>query len=109
MQDDNSGNGSVKKYFVLKLIPPRPTFAEDMTEKERDIMKQHAAYWKEKADQGIVLVYGPVLDPKGAYGLGIIEVDDESQARTFAADDPTVKSGLNKIEIHPMRAVLGKR
>ncbi|MGD0953999.1 MAG: YciI family protein [Methanotrichaceae archaeon] len=109
MEGDTSGNSSVKKHFVLKLIPPRPTFAEDMTEKERDIMKQHAAYWKDKADRGIALVYGPVLDPKGAYGLGIIEVGDEDQARVFAANDPTVKSGLNKIEIYPMRAILGKR
>jgi uncharacterized protein len=109
MQSDTSGNSSAKKHFVLKLIPPRPTFAEDMTEKERDIMKQHAAYWKDKAYQGIALVYGPVLDPKGVYGLGIIEVDNEAQARVFAEDDPTVKSGLNKIEIHPMRAILGKR
>jgi uncharacterized protein YciI len=109
MQDDTSGNSSAKKYFVLKLIPPRPTFTGDMTEREREIMKQHAAYWKDKADNGIVLVYGPVLDPKGAYGLGIIEVDNEDQARAFAAEDPTVKSGLNKIEIHPMRAILGKR
>jgi uncharacterized protein YciI len=109
MEGDTSGKSSVKKHFMLKLIPPRPTFAEDMTEKESDIMKQHAAYWKEKADQGIALVYGPVLDPKGAYGLGIIEVDNEDQARIFAADDPAVKSGLNKTEIHPMRAILGKR
>jgi uncharacterized protein len=109
MQSDTSGNSSAKKHFVLKLIPPRPTFAEDMTEKEKNIMKQHAAYWKDKADGGIVLVYGPVLDPKGAYGLGIIEVDNEDQARSFAEDDPTVKSGINKIEILPMRAILGKR
>jgi uncharacterized protein YciI len=72
-------------------------------------MKTHAAYWKDKADQGIALIYGPVLDPKGEYGLGIIEVDNEDQARTYAANDPTVKSGLNRIEIHPMRAILGKR
>jgi len=72
-------------------------------------MKQHAAYWKDKADQGIAIVYGPVLDPKGVYGLGIIEVDNEDQARTFAANDPTVKSGLNKVEIHSMLAILGKR
>ena len=109
MQGDTYDNSSAKKYFVLKLIPPRPTFAEDMTEKERDIMKQHAAYWKDKAGKGIVIVYGPVLDPIGAYGLGIIEVDDEDQARVFAEDDPTVKSGLNRIEIYPMRAILGKR
>ena len=109
MQSDNSGNSLVKKHFMLKLIPPRPTFAEDMTKEERDIMKQHAAYWKDKADRGIAIVYGPVFDPKGAYGLGIIEVDNEDQARTYAADDPAVRSGLNKTEIHPMRAILGKR
>ena len=109
MQSDPSINSTAKKYFVLKLIPPRPTFAEDMTEKERDIMKQHATYWKDKADHGIAVVYGPVLDPKGMYGLGIIEVDNEDQALTFAANDPTVKSGLNKVEINPMLAILGKR
>jgi uncharacterized protein YciI len=99
---------SEKKHFVVKLIPPRPTFAVDMTEEESNIMKLHAAYWKDKADRGIALVYGPVLDPKGVYGLGIIEVDDKDQARTFAANDPAVKSGLNQIEIYPMRAILGK-
>jgi uncharacterized protein len=108
MQDSTLITKSEKKHFVLKLIPPRPTFAEDMTEKERNIMKQHAAYWKDKADQGIALVYGPVIDPKGTYGLGIIEVDNEDQALTFTADDPSVKFGLNTIEIYPMLAILGK-
>jgi uncharacterized protein YciI len=79
-----------------------------MTEEERDIMKQHAAYWKDMADKGIALVYGPVLYPIGVYGLGIIEVENEDEARSFAAGDPTVKSGLNKTEIYPMHAILGK-
>jgi uncharacterized protein YciI len=108
MQDDKSTTKSEKKHFVIKLVPPRSTFAQDMTKEERDIMKQHAAYWKDKAEKGIVIIYGPVLDPKGTYGLGIIEIDDEDQARTFAADDPAVKSGLT-IEVYPMLAILGKR
>lgn len=107
MRDDTSTAKSERKHFLIKLIPPRPTFAQDMTKEERGIMKQHAAYWKENAEKGIVLIYGPVLDPKGTYGLGIIEVDNEDQARTFAAGDPAVKSGL-KIEVYPMLAVLGK-
>jgi hypothetical protein len=45
VQGDNPDDNSAKKYFVLKLTPPRPTFAEDMTEEERTIMMQHAAYW----------------------------------------------------------------
>jgi len=35
-----------KRYFFLKLVPRRPTFAQDMTAAERAIMMQHVAYWK---------------------------------------------------------------
>ena len=49
-----------------------------MTEGERDIMTHHVAYWTDEADKRISIVFGPVFDPKGAYGLGIIEVENES-------------------------------
>ena len=50
-----------KRYFFLKLVPRRPTFAQDMTAAERAIMMQHVAYWKKFLDEGKVLVYGPVM------------------------------------------------
>jgi len=108
VQANNSDDTSKKKYFVFKLIPPRPSFAEDMTEEERDIMKQHVVYWTENAEKRIAIVFGPVLDPKGIYGLGIIEVESEDQAYILAAKDPAVKSGLQRLEIYPMRATLRK-
>ena len=80
MQANNSDDTSKKKYFVFKLIHHRPSFAEDMTEEERDIMKQHVVYWTENAEKRIAIVFGPVLDPKGIYGLGIIETENEDQA-----------------------------
>ena len=40
------------KYFFCKLTPPRPTFAIDMTDAERQLMHQHVAYWSELAAQG---------------------------------------------------------
>jgi uncharacterized protein YciI len=94
MQDNTPAAKPEKKHFVTKLILSWPTFAQDMTEEERDIMKQHAAYWKDIADKGIALVYGPVLYPKSVYGLGIIEVENEDEARSFAADDPRLNPGL---------------
>jgi hypothetical protein len=30
--------------FVIRLIPPRPTFALDMTDAEREMMGRHAAH-----------------------------------------------------------------
>lgn len=108
MQANNSDDTSKKKYFVFKLIPPRPSFAEDITEEERDIMTQHAAYWTDNAEKRIAVIFGPVLDPKGVYGLGIIEVENEDQAQTLAAKDPAVKSGLQTLEIYPRSATLRK-
>jgi uncharacterized protein YciI len=104
MQD----NKSEKKHFVLKTIPPRPTFQQDMTEEERNIMKQHVAYWTDKADKGIAIVFGPVFDTKGGYGLGIVEVDNENQVHILIDDDPAVKSALLATEFYPMRAILRK-
>ena len=53
-------------HFFFKIIPPRPTFAQDMTADERGLMMQHAAYAKDLFDRGQLLAYGPVLDPGGS-------------------------------------------
>ena len=93
-------------HFFLKLIAPRPTFAMDMNDAEKKLMQEHSLYWKGRQDKGEVLVFGPVLDPKGPYGMGIISVSDEAGARAFAAGDPVMKANIGfSCEIYPMRAV----
>jgi uncharacterized protein YciI len=94
----------MKKHFALKLIPPRPSFGQDMTTEERAIMQQHIVYWRDLMDKGFVLVYGPVLDPKGVYGLGIIEAESEEQVNSFMANDPALQ--INTYEVYPMMAVV---
>ncbi len=93
-----------KKHFALKLIPCRPTFAQDMSSEERAIMQQHVVYWRGLMDKGKVLVFGPVMDPKAVYGLGIIEAESEEEVKDFIANDPTTK--INTYEFYPMRAVV---
>jgi uncharacterized protein YciI len=94
----------MKKYYALKLIPPRPGFGMDMTQEERDIMTAHVGYWKTLMDKGHVVVFGPVLDPQGVYGLGIVGVDDEQTLAELIAHDPA--NGLNHYEYYPMMAVV---
>lgn len=93
-----------KKYFVLHLIPSRSDFAETMTGDERKIMFQHIGYWKEHMDQGTILVFGPVFDPEGTYGLGIVVVDNEAQLARLIENDPASK--INRYEFYPMRAIV---
>ena len=75
-----------------------------MSESERAIMQQHLGYWKTCMDKGRVIVFGPVLDPAGAYGLGIVAVDSEEELQTFMKNDPAAK--INRYEYHPMLAVV---
>jgi uncharacterized protein YciI len=98
-----------KLRFLLKLIPPRPTFATDMTPEEGKLMQQHADYWKSQFATGCVLIIGPVLDPKGAWGMAVLETATEEEARTLAMNDPSVKAGLNRVELSPMRVFLMKK
>jgi uncharacterized protein len=90
--------------FVFRLQAPRPTFALDMTDAEREIMGHHAAYWKPYLDSDQMVVFGPVLDDTGSWGLGVVEADDEDELRAFAARDPAVTSGTASIELGRMLA-----
>src|SRR5215813_5050295 len=92
-----------KTYFALKLIPPRSSFMQDMTTDERSIMQQHVAYWTDLMNKDKVVAFGPVLDPKGGYGLGIVCVDDEEELHRLMKDDPA--NGLNRYEWNKMLAV----
>lgn len=89
-------------FFFLKLIPPRPSFASDMTTQERDLMHQHAAHIRSHFESGTVLAFGPVLSPEGAFGMAILNTPDLSAAQKILDTDPSVIAGLNRFEIYPM-------
>ena len=84
--------------FVFRLIAPRASFAQDMTNEEREIMDLHAAYWQPYRDSGQMVIFGPVIDDSGSWGLGVVQADDEAEVRSFAAGDPFVTSGTGTIE-----------
>jgi uncharacterized protein YciI len=90
--------------YVFRLMAPRPTFALDMTDAERQIMDRHAAYWQPLVDAGRMVVFGPVLDGTGSWGLGVVEADDEDAIREFASGDPVVTTGTAHIEMGTMLA-----
>jgi hypothetical protein len=93
-------------YFFVKTNNPRPTFHLDMTGDEIETMTNHVAYWTEKAREGISVLFGPVADPDGFYGIRIYKVEDESEMRRLLEHDPA--NGLLKYTVLPMAdAVVG--
>ena len=53
-------------------------------------------------DRGTALVFGPVSDPAGAWGLAVVEAETEESVRTLGDADPAVVSGLARFEVCPM-------
>jgi uncharacterized protein len=91
------------KYFFCKLVPPRGTFAQDMTPDERALMEQHVSYWQELMHSKKALAFGPVADPQGGYGIGIIAASDDAEMETLRANDPTIKANQGfRFEALPM-------
>jgi uncharacterized protein len=90
--------------FVLRLIAPRPDFALTLSDSEREIMGRHAAHWQPYIDSGKMVVFGPVLDDTGSWGLAVIESDDDDALRSHAAADPVVTTGTGTVELGKMLA-----
>jgi len=78
--------------FVFRLLPPRPGFAFDMSPDERATMMEHVGYWSGLSEQGTVVAYGPVNDPLGSYGIGIILAESRIEAEAIRDGDPAVRS-----------------
>ena len=85
--------------FLFRLIPPRADFAQTMTDDERATMAEHLSYWEQLLADGKVLVYGPVADPEGVWGMGVLRVADRAEVLEIGERDPSVASGLNTFEV----------
>ncbi len=105
--DDGKDGPATRKAFLVRLIAPRPTFAADMTPEEAALMQEHGAYWRRKLAEGVVVAFGPVMDPAGAWGLGLVRVADEAEARAFTDGDPVIRAGRGfRVEVLPMAALV---
>ena len=93
-----------KQFYAVYLKPLRPDFAITLTDDERSIMMQHVGYWTDLLNKGKVYAFGPVMDPKEIYGLGVVTVETEQELKDIIANDPAGK--INRYEYFPMKAVV---
>ncbi len=93
-------------HFLSKLMPPRKSFAQDMTIEEREAMLAHQDYWRPRVDAGEVIAMGPVADPSGLYGVAIVEAATLAQLQSWQAGDPAIRAKLGFVyENYPMPSI----
>ena len=99
MTEDVGSSRERSSLFLFRLIPPRADFAQTMTDDERKTMADHLTYFEQLMADGKVLVYGPVADPEGVWGMGVMRVADRAEVLEIGERDPSVLAGLNTFEV----------
>jgi uncharacterized protein YciI len=74
-----------------------------MTPEEGTLMQTHVRYLRELMAEGKIVVFGPVLDASGPYGLVVVQLGENEAPSGIADNDPAIKSGRGfRYEISPM-------
>lgn len=92
-------------YILCCLNTPRPTFAQNISARERNMMMQHTGYWTKILHEGRAELFGSVGDPSGVRGTVILNVDDLDAAKQLTADDPVIWSRIVFIYVAGRRAL----
>jgi len=91
-------------FFFVRTRNLGAGFREQMSEGERETMSAHVAYWTERAREGVAVVFGPVADPAGAYGIGVYRAESEEEMRRLLDADPAKE--LLEVTMTPMAAAV---
>jgi uncharacterized protein YciI len=95
--------------FLLRLEPTRTGFTlQNMSAEETRLATQHAKYLKSLLDSGKLSLAAQVFDPKGLWGIVIVNAPDRETARALLDGDPGVKGNMFRGEAIPLRVVFLK-
>lgn len=95
--------------FLLRIEPTRPGFTlQNMSAEEARLATQHVQYLGSLLDTGKLSLAAQVFDPKGFWGLVIVNAPDRQTAQAVLDGDPMVKAKMFRGEVIPLRVVLEK-
>lgn len=86
-------------WFLMRLIPHRPEFATTMSDDERAVMEAHFAYWREHLTARTALIFSPVADPQGVWGMCVVHVPERAAVTALERSDPAVLAGVGRYEV----------
>jgi len=100
----------MQKQFLLRIEPVRKDFTlEGMTADERKTAGDHFVYLKSLHDEGKLVLAAQVFDPKGLWGVIIVNAADAVAATAILNGDPGIKAGMFRGEVMPTRVVFDMR
>lgn len=94
----------MSENYLLMFYPPRKDFVANITENESETVGRHFLYLKALHEKNTVLMAGRVEDAR--FGIALLSVQDEKQAKEIMDNDPAVQARVFRAELLPFRIAL---
>lgn len=92
------------RQFLLRIEPIRKDFTlQNITEAERPVVGEHGAYLTGLFAKGTLTFAGQAFDPKGLFGIYVVNAPDSESAKAILNGDPLIKGKLFTGEAIPFR------
>jgi uncharacterized protein YciI len=102
------GGYEMTTYYVAFLYRGAKWTAQ-VTAETKKIQEEHLANIQRMAESGKLVVAGPFTDDGELRGIFVFQGVTREEAEQLCANDPAVKAGRLRIELHPWYAAKGIR
>jgi uncharacterized protein YciI len=90
------------RQYVMAFLKKGPAIVDKA--KMNELLRAHLANIGRLANEGELVVAGPMMDDTGLEGIFIFNVKTVSEAEALSQSDPAVKAGVFVMEYHPWYA-----
>jgi uncharacterized protein YciI len=97
--------GKFEKVFFGFLVNG-PNRGQD-AETAKRLQGEHLAYMEGQANEGKLVLAGPMTTDGERRGIVVYRVGDEAEARQRGEGDPMIKAGRLALELHPWQVPIG--
>lgn len=94
------------KTYYLVFLKKGENRTQDSTTVSK-LQAEHMAHLTKMADSGKMDICGPLMEDIDIRGICIYNVATKEEAEKLANEDPMVKSGRLKVEVHPFYSAKG--
>ncbi|PRX51519.1 YciI family protein [Salegentibacter salegens] len=89
----------MQQYYMV-FLKKGENRSQDSTE-AANLQKEHLAYLSRMAEEGYASLIGPFGDDGDIRGIAVYNTATQQEADSLANQDPMVKAGRLKVEVHP--------
>ncbi|MBZ9629591.1 YciI family protein [Salegentibacter sp. LM13S] len=89
----------MQQYYMV-FLKRGENRSQDSTEAAR-LQKEHLAYLTRMAEEGYASLIGPFASDGDIRGIAVYNTATQEEADSLANQDPMVKAGRLKVEVHP--------